>query len=188
MAYARGEEIYAQEEEADLVYQVTSGCVRTTRLMSDGRRQIGSFYYPGDVFGLEQGGEHRFSAEALSDSVVQVAKRKAAVLAAGQDAFDRFMAQALMTELERTQDHLLLLGRKTACERVATFLLEAADRAGGTRIDLPMGRQDMADYLGLTIETVSRMVTQLQTGGVVDFPCCRQFIVRNRAALQRMSE
>ncbi len=188
MDYARDEEIYAQEEEADLIYQVVSGAVRTTRLMSDGRRQIGAFYYPGDVFGIEKGEEHRFSAEALCDTVVLVAKRNAVVLAAGREALERFIATATARELDRMQDHLLLLGRKTACEKVASFLLEVADRTKQSLAELPMGRQDMADYLGLTIETVSRMVTQLQTAAIVEFPTCRQFMVRNRAALERLSQ
>lgn len=188
MAYARHEEVYAQEEEADLIYQVVSGAVRTTRLMSDGRRQIGDFYYPGDVFGIEHGTEHRFSAEALRDTIVLVGRKKALALAAGQGALDRFLAVATARDLDRAQDHLLLLGRKTACEKVATFLLGIADRASHRRVDLPMGRQDMADYLGLTIETVSRMVTQLQTAMIVEFPSCRQFIIRDRAALEQLSE
>ena len=86
------------------------------------------------------------------------------------------------------QEHLLLLGRKTASEKVATFLLDAARRADTPLVELPMGRQDMADYLGLTIETVSRMVTQLQASGVVEFACCRQFQVRDLSALRRLCE
>jgi len=186
MVYARGEEIYAQEEDADLIYQVVSGGVRTSRLMSDGRRQIGAFYYPSDVFGLERGVEHRFSAEALGDCVILVGKKAALNLAAGHDAVERFVSQAVAQDLSRMQDHLLLLGRRTACEKVASFLLDMADRAKGNTAELIMGRQDMADYLGLTIETVSRMVTQLQAAMIVEFPTCRQFAVRNRPALQRL--
>lgn len=188
MAYARGEEVYAQDEEADLIYQVVSGAVRTTRLMSDGRRQIGDFYYPGDVLGLETSDTHRFSAETLADTVVLAAKRRTLPLVAGKAIADAFMAHAAARELDRAQEHLLLLGRKTACEKVASFLLHAADRAGGARATLPMGRQDMADYLGLTIETVSRMLTQLQGADIVAFPTARTFIVKNRAALVRLSE
>jgi CRP/FNR family nitrogen fixation transcriptional regulator len=82
----------------------------------------------------------------------------------------------------------LLLGRKTACERVASFLLDAAARHHGRQVDLPMGRQDIADYLGLTIETVSRMVSQLQATGVIEFKTCRTFVIRDHAALHRLSE
>jgi CRP/FNR family nitrogen fixation transcriptional regulator len=188
MAFARNEEIYAQDEDADLIYQLVSGTVRTTRLMTDGRRQIGDFYYAGDVFGLEQGVTHRYSAEALSNAVVLVGKRSALRLAAGDLAIDRLISKAVACELERVQEHLLLLGRKTASEKVATFLLDAARRSAAPLVELPMGRQDMADYLGLTIETVSRMVTQLQGSGVVEFSCCRQFRVRDVAALRLLCE
>ncbi|HET9159180.1 MAG TPA: helix-turn-helix domain-containing protein [Caulobacteraceae bacterium] len=186
MVFARDEEIYAQEEDADLLYQVVSGTIRTTRFTSDGRRQIGDFYYPGDVFGIERAGIHRFSAEALTDCVVMVAKRTALELAAGRDFVEKFLAAATRDELNRAQDHLLLLGRKTACEKVATFLLDLSDRTGQPA-ELSMGRQDMADYLNLTIETVSRMVSHLQASGVVHFNTCRQFVVKNRAALERLA-
>lgn len=187
MVFARDEELYAQEEAADLLYQVVSGAVRTTRFTADGRRQIGDFYYPGDVFGIEKGASHRFSAEALTDCVVMVAKRSALELAVGAAVVERFIADATSDELDRTQDHLLLLGRKTACEKVATFLLEVTDRSGRPGAELSMGRQDMADYLNLTIETVSRMVTQLQGAGAVAFLSCRQFIVKDRLALERLA-
>jgi len=184
MPFAVGEEIYAQGEDADLVYQVVAGAVRTTRLMSDGRRQIGAFYYPGDLFGIECWAEHRFSAEALSECEILVVKR-AALRHYGEDGrrLERAIWDATAVALERTQEHLLLLGRKTACEKVASFLLDIADRLGGETTFLPMGRQDMADYLGLTIETVSRMLTQLQAEGLVEFSGCRRFRIRRPAAL-----
>ncbi len=116
-----------------------------------------------------------------------VAKKRALNLAAGRDAVDCFLGAAAARELDRVQSHLLLLGRRTACEKVASFLLEIADRTKRHLVDLPMGRQDMGDYLGLTIETVSRMVSQLQGASIVQFPSCRQFVVTNRAALERLS-
>ena len=187
MHFAAGEEIYAQEEEADLVYQVIHGSVRTTKLMSDGRRQIGDFYYEGDLFGIETGLEHRFSAEALADCEILVVKR-AALQHYGEDGhrLERAIWQSTAKALERTQEHLLLLGRKTACEKVASFLLDLADRFKAEVTTLPMGRQDMADYLGLTIETVSRMVTQLQADGLVEFCGCRRFKIKHRAGMARL--
>lgn len=187
MQFAAGEEIYAQAEEADLVYQLVAGAVRTTRLLSDGRRHIGDFYYPGDLFGIETGREHRFSAEALADCEVIVVKR-AALKLYGQEGerLERMIWEAVARQLERTQDHLMLLGRKTACEKVASFLLDMDERFGGDVVCLPMGRQDMADYLGLTIETVSRMLTQLQADGLVEFCACRRFRVLRRGALARL--
>ncbi len=185
--FDRDEEIYGQEEDADLIYRVIKGAVRTSRLMSDGRRQIGDFYYPGDVFGVEPEHEHVFSAEALCDSVVVALKRTALRDASGGQ-MDRLIWTAASCELRRAHDHVLLLGRKTACEKVATFLMGVLDRSPGTGAHLPMGRQDMADYLGLTIETVSRMLTQLQASDVIKFIGLREFQVRNRQSLARLAE
>lgn len=189
MAFAKDEEIYAQDEEVEFIYRVVSGSVRTTRLMSDGRRQIGEFYYPGDIFGLEPGPDHRFSAEALCDCVVLVLKRTA-LQAAGADAdLQAAIMAAMSLELERAQEHVLLLGRKTACERVASFMADLAVRGGaGGVFDLPMSRQDIADYLGLTIETVSRMLSQLQNNAVLEIAGCRHVTVKNPAALARLAQ
>jgi CRP/FNR family nitrogen fixation transcriptional regulator len=189
MAYAKGEEIFGQDEEADLIHAVASGAVRTTRFLSDGRRQIGNFYYPGDLIGLETGPVHRFCAEALTDCVVIVVKRSALRAFAGDGDLDRAIWEATRRELERTQEHLLVLGRKTACEKVASFLLDVAQRGDDAHaVTLPMGRQDMADYLGLTIETVSRMVTQLQSSSIVEFQDSRRFQVKRWDALERLAE
>jgi CRP/FNR family nitrogen fixation transcriptional regulator len=188
MHFAAGEEIFAQDEEADLVYQVIDGAVRTSRLLSDGRRQIGDFYYPGDFFGLEGCAEHRFSAEALGDCQILVVKRSSIAQYGGCGLkFEREMWAATARELERTREHLMLLGRKTAAEKVAGFLLDLAGRFRGEITTLPMGRQDMADYLGLTIETVSRMLTQIQSDGLVEFSGCRRFRITNGPRLARLA-
>jgi CRP/FNR family nitrogen fixation transcriptional regulator len=188
MAFARDEEIFAQEQDADLVYLLVQGAVRTTRLMSDGRRQIGEFYLAGDLFGLEVAAVRKFSAEALSDCVVQVVKRSALrELARTDPGIERMMWLASSDELERAHDHILLLGRKTACEKVASLLMGMAARHGFERAELPKGRQDMADYLGLTIETVSRMLTQLQASAVIRFSGVRSLTVANPAALARLA-
>ena len=187
MSFARDEEIYGQEEEADLVYQVIKGAVRTSRLLSDGRRQIGDFYYPGDVFGIEPDEEHLFSAEALCDCVILVVKRSALRDTAGIE-FDQMIYAAARRELKRAHEHILLLGRKTAREKVATFLLNVVDRVSGDGARLSMSRQDMADYLGLTIETISRMLTQLQVSRIIEFVGLRDFRVVNRAHLASLAE
>ena len=188
MTFAKDEEIYGQDEHADLIYRVISGAVRTSRVLSDGRRQIGGFYDADELFGIEAGSTHRYGAEAVSDCVILVLKASALRAAAGDDAFQRLVWAATNQELDRTQEHLLLLGRKTACERVASFLMGLADRRRTEAVNLPMGRQDMADYLGLTIETVSRMLTQLQGALVVEFASARQFRISNRVALARLAE
>lgn len=189
MRLDRNSEIYGEGEPADYVYKILSGAVRSYKLLSDGRRQIGAFHLPGDVFGLEAGDGHRFTAEAIADSVVLVAKRSTII---GYATRDSEMARALWAvtagDLERAQDHLLLLGRKNAQERVATFLLEMASRADSvSEIELPMSRQDIADYLGLTIETVSRTLTQLESDAAIEIPTSRRILLRDRSALRRLN-
>ncbi|WGU38404.1 helix-turn-helix domain-containing protein [Phenylobacterium sp. NIBR 498073] len=187
MTFAKDEEIYGQGERADLIYRMISGTVRTSRFMADGRRPIGDFYYPGDVFGLETTGSHSMAAEALSDCVILAASRQAMLAAGGESELKDLMWDATVRDLESAREHLTLLVRKSASERVASFLLGLAQRRGETAVELAMGRQDMADYLGLTIETVSRMITQLQSSGVVEFESCRRFRVRNREALEDLA-
>lgn len=185
MTFAPGEEIYAQEESADLVYRVISGSVRTLRLTCDGRRQIGDFYYPGEVFGLEPGEAHRYSAEALSAATILVIKKSALPLYGEEGVkFERIIADATRRELARTQDHLMVLGRRSACERVASFLLDVADRSRLDIVELTMGRQDMADFLGLTIETVSRMMTQLQADRLIRLEGLRRLRIVSRESLE----
>ena len=188
MPFARNAEIYGENEPAEYLYKVVSGSVRTYKVLNDGRRQIGAFYLPGDVFGLEVGDEHTFSAEAIVNSKVLVIKRSALVSLAGRD---NETARKLWTmtadELQRVQAHILLL-IKTAQERVAGFLLEMSARVPlGNEIDLPMSRQDIADYLGLTIETVSRTLTQLENTAAIAVPSSRRIVLRNRAALNRLN-
>jgi CRP/FNR family nitrogen fixation transcriptional regulator len=183
--FAKDEEIYGQAEPVQRVYRVIHGAVRTTRLLSDGRRQVGEFYFPGDVFGLETGPDHRYSAEALCDCEVLSMKRSAVRGDVAAADLQRMIWDATVRELDRTQEHVLMLGRKTACERVASFLLDIVGRNGAG--DLPMSRQDMADYLGLTIETVSRMLSQLQSSAVVEFDALRHFHIRNPQAIARLA-
>lgn len=186
MTFSGGEEIYAQDDETDMVYQVQRGAVRASRLLGDGRRQIAGFYYPGDLFGLEAGLTHRASAEALCDSRILVAKRSALKhYGEAGERLERLIWRATGQELGRAQDHMMLLARKSAYERVAGFLSDVAKRQGAAWSELAMSRQDIADHLGLTIETVSRMVTQLQADGLVALEGCRRFRV---AAPVRMAD
>jgi CRP-like cAMP-binding protein len=188
MSFARNAEIYGEGEPADYLYRVISGTVRTYKVLADGRRQIGAFYMTGDVFGLETGDEHTFSAEAISDAKVLVIKRSALVALADRDSDVARQLWALTgRELSRVQDHILLL-IKTAQERVAGFLLEMADRgSNGNALELPMSRQDIADYLGLTIETVSRTLTMLENTAAIELPTSRRIVLRNRSALTRLN-
>jgi CRP/FNR family nitrogen fixation transcriptional regulator len=187
MTYRRDEEIYAQDEAVELLYQVVRGVVRTSRLTVDGRRQVGDFYSVGDIFGLEPGPDHRFAAEALADCEILVVRRSAVLAFAGEAALDRAILEAQRLEMERLQEHVVMLGRKSARERVGSFLMSLVRSRDETHVDLPMTRQDMADYLGLTIETVSRMLTQLQGEAIVEFPSSRRFQVRKWTALEALA-
>ena len=185
-SYKKDEEIYGEDEPAEYVYKVISGAVRSYKLLSDGRRQIGAFHLPGDVFGLESGATHRLAAEAIIDTTVRLVKRRSLDKAAGVDVqLARKLWAITAGELRHAEDHMLLLGRKTAMERVATFLLEMDRRlAVAGMMALPMCRRDIGDYLGLTLETVSRALSQLQTQGVLDFSGARQVQLRNRERLR----
>lgn len=186
LTFRAGEEIYAQDEDAELIYRLVRGAVRTSYLLADGRRQIGDFYYEGDVIGVEIGSTHRFSAEALGDCEV-LAVRRAGSAAYDPRRLERMIWQATTAELGRAQSHVLLLGRATACEKVARFLLDIAERFRGELVALPMSRQDMADYLGLTIETISRMLGRLQADGLVEFVGARKYRIRRFSALSDMA-
>jgi CRP/FNR family nitrogen fixation transcriptional regulator len=188
MPFPRNAEIYGEGEPAEYLYKVASGTVRTSKVLSDGRRQIGDFYLPGDIFGLESGDEHTFSAEAITDAKVLVIKRSALVALAARDNDVARQLWALTSrELRRVQDHILCL-IKTAQERVAGFLLEMAARVpGGNAVELPMSRQDIADYLGLTIETVSRTFTLLENTAAIEVSTSRRIVLRNRSALNRLA-
>jgi CRP-like cAMP-binding protein len=188
MPFARNVEIYGENEPAEYLYKVISGAVRTYKVLADGRRQIGGFYLPGDVFGLEIGEQHTFSAEAITDSKILVIKRTALMTMAGRDnQIAHQLWEMTGRELRQAQDHILLL-IKTAKERVVGFLLEMAARASaGNLVELPMSRQDIADYLGLTIETVSRTLSDLEGAAAIELPSARRIVLRNRAALGRLT-
>ncbi len=186
MSYDRDEEIFGEGEAARNVYRVLSGAVRTYRVLADGRRQIVEFHLPGDLFGLDGDQRHSLGAEAVTDTNLQV-MRRAAFLNDGPNGQGGAMA-ILMKKFQRAQDHLMLLGRHTACERVSAFLLDFQQRTGQTTLELPMSRQDIADYLGLTIETVSRTLTQLQVAGLIDLLSCRKVVLRGAAALDRICQ
>src|SRR5215813_7695373 len=168
-SYRKDEEIYGEDEPAEYVYQVIRGAVRTYKLLSDGRRQIGAFHLQGDVFGLESGANHRLAAEAILDTTLRLVKRKSLEQSAQSDVrVARDLWSITSGELRHAENHMLLLGRKTAMERVATFLLEMDRRLARTgMIALPMCRRDIGDYLGLTLETVSRALSELQQQGVL---------------------
>lgn len=185
--YSKGTEIYGEAEPADYVYQVTEGAVRSYKLLSDGRRQIGAFHLVGDIFGLENSNFHRFTAEAIVDTTVHLIKRVSLEQVAEADTLvARDLLNMTTNNLQHAEDHMLLLGRKTSLERVAAFLLEMDRRLTSCGVMvLPMCRRDIADYLGLTLETVSRALSYLHERGILGFvgQSQRQIVLLDRSKL-----
>jgi CRP/FNR family nitrogen fixation transcriptional regulator len=188
--YNKGTEIFGEAEPADYIYQVADGAVRTHKLLSDGRRQIGAFHLIGDIFGLENGATHRFTAEAIVDTTVRLMKRCSLEHVAETDALVALdLLNMTTSNLQHAEDHMLLLGRKTSLERVAAFLLEMDRRLTAAGVmALPMSRRDIADYLGLTLETVSRALSHLHGKGILGFlgQTQRQIVLLDRMRLAEL--
>jgi CRP/FNR family nitrogen fixation transcriptional regulator len=188
MRFERNEEIFGEDEPADYVYRVISGAVRTMRFSSDGRRQILGFHLPGEVFGLELGKAHTLSAEAVGAGDVVMVRRSLLDRAAGENPMAAHILLTLLAaSLERAREHAMMLGRKGAHERVAAFLLRLADQSCSRQeLDLPMSRADIGDYLGLTIETVSRAFTEMERQHAIALPSSRHVVMTSRAALAQL--
>ncbi len=167
---SRGAQIFLEGNKVEFVYKVVSGCVRTCRVLSDGVRLIDAFYLPGDIFGLEFGGVHRVTAQTVTDSTLiaydagRLRRSRHVDLVLGEQVI-----RSALAGLERAQNHILLLGRKSTAQRVGLFLLELSARlaAGGDGFVLPMDRVDIADHLGMSTETVSRVLTRFVRNGLV---------------------
>lgn len=189
MSFGRNAEIYAEGEKSGYVYKVLSGVVRVSKLLPDGRRQISAFHLPGEMFGFEADAFHHASAEAVVPTKV-VAFRWEGSLGASRQAANvaRELLNLAVIGLRHAQDHLLLLGRKNALERLAAFLLEM-DRRGGSKhvFDLAMPRHDIADYLGLTLETVSRMFAELKEMRAIELESARRVHLIDVTKLEAIS-
>ena len=181
--FPAGSEIYGQGEKAGSFYQVEFGAVRVYRLLSDGRRQISAFHLAGEMFGFEADATHHFFAEAIVSTGIHVF-----CLSTGVD-FSRELLPLALRGMTRAQEHLLVLGRQNAIERVAAFLVDMAERQGGlNEVELPMSRQDIGDYLGLTIETVSRIFSRLRAKGIIKLRGLRTIEIAKLGTLETMCE
>jgi len=184
-----GREVYGEGSQTDAWYQVVSGVVRTSKLMQDGRRQIGQFLLPGDVFGMEPNSSHQFAAEAVtSATVIRHSRTQVQALADENPKIARRLLDALLKDLGQTQERILRLGRKTAEEKMASFILEMLDRLSvDDTLDLPMSRTDIADYLGLTIETVSRTLSLFKRERIIALPTTHRLVVVDRESLEELA-
>jgi CRP/FNR family transcriptional regulator, nitrogen fixation regulation protein len=186
----RNQEIYPEGDATDCWYKVVSGTVRICKLLADGRRQIAEFCFSGDCFGLDSTGSRVFSAEAVSDAIALRLPRKATEQLMDQNpALARLLRETMLRDLTNAHSRMLLLGRMTAPERVAAFLLEIFERRDVTRkLDLPMSRTDIADYLGLTVETVCRTLSMFRHDRMIAVPNPHQIELLDRAALEAIGE
>lgn len=187
-----GRMLFDEGDAATEVYTMTSGVVRLSKLLPDGRRQIVGFMLPGDFLGMAFGGTYAFAAEAVTAVVACRFARPAFLrLLDEHPGLEKEILARTSTELAIAQAQMLLLGRKTARERLASFLLGFARRssiAAGGEVELPMGRTDIADHLGLTIETVSRTFSDLRRTGLITLPSTHAFVIRREAELTRLAD
>jgi CRP/FNR family nitrogen fixation transcriptional regulator len=186
LKFRKGEIIYAQGDPANDWYQVVSGTVRTCFLYRDGHRQLTGFYYRGDVFGIDAE-IYRCSAEAVTAVTLNRCSRVSDSAIASEESPEA--SSLLQSALNHAQSCISLLGRRTANERVAAFLLATAWRIGGCdSLNLPMTRADIADHLGLTIHTVSRTLSELARREVILLNGPQSITIRNPRLLRQLAD
>jgi CRP-like cAMP-binding protein len=190
---AGGANLFREGDEAQRLYEVTDGILRLTRFQESGKRQVIAFCYPGDIVGFPRSGLHCADCSAVVPAQVNI--YGAAILEDGYshpDLHQRLLKAALL-EISSMQDHFLTLGRRLAAEKLASFLLHSADRVGKplgtyTQLELPMSRVDIADYLGLTPETVSRTFTQFRDMKAIMLDHIYTVILLDRGRLKALAE
>ena len=183
--------IFTEGEPVDCAYKVVGGAVRLCKHLPDGRRQIAQFLFPGDYFSFVAIGDHGFSAEAIGDVSLLAFRLEQVERLCRQDQNLRARLFEILSQRVRDiQNHLTAVGRQTAKERVAAFLLLLAERMSmdGTRIEVPMNRQDIADHLGLTMETVSRTLSLLKGTHIIAVPDAHWIELKNLDALHVLAE
>lgn len=190
--FAKNETIFNEGDVAGHACKIVSGMVRLCKHTQDGRRQIADFLVEGAIFGIIDRAEYGFSAEAVTDVVlISYPRSQVDRLSATKAGVVDHILAVLTERFIAMQRHLVVLGCQNAKERVASFLLLLADRCNampGDRLDLPMGRQDIASHLGLTIETVCRAITELKREGSVIVPTLNQIILKDPHALRMLAE
>lgn len=190
--YEKNRTIYYEGDEAEHYFKVRSGTVRLCKVTEDGRRQIAAFHTAGDLFGWTDHDAYNFSAEAVTDVTVEKYQRgRVEESVRANPSLGRRVLALLSNQLASAHEHLLLLGRMTASERIAVFLLDLvrrqpAARGAAATIELPMNRKDMADYLGLTVETVSRTMSAFKRKGIISFAVPESVQLKHSTALERL--
>jgi CRP/FNR family nitrogen fixation transcriptional regulator len=187
----RNQTIFSEGDSTDQVYELVSGTVRLCKHTPGGRRHILDFVMPGEIFGLLEHSEHTVTAEAVGEVVlISYSRSRLDKLAAGDATVRRRILSIVSDDLLTAQQQLLILGCQDAREKMASFFLRLAGRSSlkaGERLQLPMGRQDIADHLGLTIETVCRTIRALHRAGIVQVPNVHELILSNMPALRALA-
>ena len=186
--FRRGETIFGEGDELRCSYKIVGGAVRLSRVTEDGRRQIVEFRTAGDFVGFEWDGQYALSAEAVRDVVaVRFVRTRVDRLVEERPDVRKSLVALIREELRAAHEHLITLGCQGAKERVASFLLQLARKArvnDGETLEVEWGRQDMADYLGLTLETISRTLNEFKRIGAIGLPKRRQIKILSKAKLR----
>jgi CRP/FNR family transcriptional regulator len=192
--YAPREDLFLEGDDASHLLEVVEGVVCAYRLLPDGHRHVVSFYFPGDLIGYCCAGTHTFSAQALNKvRARRIPRHVVNQMVETRPGFARRLLKLAADELSMTREHLLCLAAKSAEARMAVFLLALSRRnqdagADANRIELPMTRVDIGDYLGLTIETVSRTFSKLKRSGVIALPRTTTILIRDAEALSQLAQ
>lgn len=189
-----GRPLFRDGDDADHVYEIVEGVVRSSKLLLDGRRQVLSFGYPGDLVGISHDRIYHSDCDTVCPAKVRVYRKNAFNTSFDSDPefYDRLLKYAA-AEVNSMHEHFIMLGCKSATEKVASFLAAIMDRAGkrkegGIYVNLPMCRSDIADFLGLSHETISRTLTRLREDGVIRLPKKYCVCVRKPSVLRAMAE
>lgn len=190
MTAAFGTDIFREGEPAGALYNLTAGTVKLYNMLPDGRQQVAGALFPGDFLGLAMNDAYAHTAEAMDDAALcRFPRGRFEGLLERIPRLEYRLLAMVSNELAQVQDQMLLLGRKNATDKIANFLLQLSRRQAARRepanpVRMPMGRTDIADYLGLTTETVSRTLTSLKTGGPIRLLHGNSVELRDRAALE----
>ena len=189
MRYRRDAMIVCEGDPTEYILLVVGGVARSGRTNRDGSRHIAAFHFPGEPFGWCGNPAHSLFAEAATETLVLFLKRSTLLATAIRDSrIASYLLTATANELQRAQEHSMILSRPAKC-RVATFLIDLSIRMGkSTYLDLPMPYRDIADHLGLTVETLSRTITALEKSGSIARASYRTLALRDRASLIRMAD
>jgi CRP-like cAMP-binding protein len=188
-----GKHLFLEGDPADRIYEVASGVLRLTRILEDGRRQVIAFGYPGDTVGFPSDGCYHTNCDALVPSTLIMHRRSDLETTKGDAALHQRLLLAALREISGMQDHFMMLGRKSSIEKLASFLMVLTARVGEplgdfNQINLPMTRADIADFLGLTMETVSRTFTQLRKSQIIAIDHVNTVIILKPIALRAIAE